>query len=329
MGETKKVLMTLNFSSDLINNFDGLVKDFESKGFEVTLVPSYSRDQRDEMIAALQGKYAFVLVGENMTREVLEACPDLKILSRMGAGYDEVDVAAATDLGIAVTVTPGANAPAVAEHALGLMLASTRQIALLDKKTRAGVWGVEFGIGVFGKTLGLVGMGAVGKLLAKYVSGFEMRVLAYDPYPDEAFAKANNIELVSLEELLRESDFISLHCPYMESTHNIIGREQIAMMKANVQIINCARGKLIDEAALYEAIVAGKVAGAGLDCWEHEPVNMDNPLLTHDRVVATSHTAGMTYEVRKIVVETAFANVVDIAGGELPRGLINPDAIKK
>jgi D-3-phosphoglycerate dehydrogenase len=281
------------------------------------------------MIEALQGKYAFVIANETLSRSTLEACPDLRILSRMGAGYDSVDMPAATDLGKAVTVTPGANAPAVAEYTVGLMLAMTRRLGIVDKRTRTGKWSTELGVSVFRKTLGIIGLGAIGKLLAKNVAGFEMRVIAYDPVQDEAFAKENNIEFVPFDQLIRESDFISLHCPYSEENHNIIGQKQLDMMKKGVQIINCARGKLIDEAALYKALVDGKVAGAALDCWEHEPVNMDNPLLKLDNVIVSSHTAGMTYEIRKVVIEVAFRNIIDLSQGKSVRGLVNPEVLTK
>jgi D-3-phosphoglycerate dehydrogenase len=328
MSERKKVLMTLNFSKDVIPGFDDLVKNFESQGFELEIGPSYRREPAEKLISALEGKYAFVIGGERMPRPVLEACNDLKILSRMGAGYDDIDIPAATELGIAVLVAPGANAPAVAEHAMAMMMAMTRRVTELNNRTRQGVWKPEFGIGLFRKTLGIIGLGAIGKLLAKYVSGFEMRVLAYDPIHDDAYAKARGIEYCSFERLIQESDFISLHCPINEDSRYIVSEKEFSMMKTGVQVVNCARGRLIDEKALYDAMVGGKVAGAALDCFEQEPVDTNNPLFTLNNVVASSHTAGMTYEVRGLVIQAAFQNVVDIFQGKKPRGLLNPEALK-
>jgi D-3-phosphoglycerate dehydrogenase len=323
----KKVFMTLNFSKDIVPGFDDIVKNFEAQGFELEIGPSYRRSPAADLIKALQGKDAFVVGGEIITREVMENCPGLKILSRMGAGYDDIDMQAATELGVAVSVTPGANAPAVAEHAMAMMMAMTRRVAWLDRRTRQGVWKPEFGITMYKKTLGIIGLGAIGKILARRVRGFEMRVLAYDPFHDEEFAQKHGVEYVPLETLLRESDFISLHCLLDESTEHMLSEKEFSMMKRGVQIVNCARGKLIDEKALYNALTSGKAAGAALDTFEQEPVNTDNPLLGLDTVVVSSHTSGMTYEVRGDVIRLAFDNVAEISKGNRVRGLLNPSVL--
>ena len=325
MSDTKQVLISINFSPEVIPKFYEIVETFESHGYAVEIGPSYRAASPETLIHALQGKHAYLVGGEFITRNILAACPALKVASRMGVGYNDVDVAAATEHGVAVTVTAGANAPAVAEHTLAMLLASTRHVAELDRRVRKGVWGSVFGIGVSKKTLGIIGMGAVGKCLTQYISGFQMRVLAYDPYPDEAFAKEHGVEYCPLEKLVRESDFITLHCPYNADNHYLLAEKQFAMMKENVQIINCARGKLLDEGALYRALTEGKVAGAALDCYEQEPLNRDSPLLSLENVVFSSHTAGMTYEVRAEVIRTAFQNVIDVDAGIRPHGFLNPE----
>jgi D-3-phosphoglycerate dehydrogenase len=245
----------------------------------------------------------------------------------MGVGYDAIDVPAATRRGIALTVTPGANADAVAEYTVALMLALTRHVPEVDAIARRGEWKTVFGNSLYGKTLGIIGAGDIGRRVVRNLSGFAMRVLAYEPHPSEEFAKAYGVAYCSLEQLLRESDYISIHCPLTAETHHLLSEGAFAMMKASARVVNCARGEIVDEAALCRALAERRIAGAALDVYEQEPFARGNPLFGLDNVVLSPHIAGMTYECRKNVIEMAFQNIIDLAEGRKPLGLINPEAL--
>ena len=325
----KKVLVTMTFTPDFITGFDSCVEILESNGFEVIVDERAKSLSKEELISSLKGVYAHVASAETYSEDLLnELDGSLKIISRMGVGYDHIDVEAISKRGIALTITPGANAEAVAEHTMALMMALTRKLKEIDTEIRQGIWKSYFGVTMYRKTLGIIGTGNIGKQLAKNVSGFDMRVLAYDLYPNEAFAKENNITYCSMETLLRESDFISVHIPYNPGDAPTIGEKEFAMMKPTAQFFNCARGELVDEKALYKALVEKKIAGAGLDVFEQEPTPSDNPLFTLDNVLMTPHTSGMTFEGRKKVIDMAFQNIVDISEGKKPIGLVNPQIYK-
>lgn len=326
MEEKKKVFVTLTFPPEIIPNFNGYVEMLTSKGFDVIIEPSYKKVPEDRLIKCLQGVYAHVVGSEPIPERIFKECPDLKVVSRMGAGYDEVDVPAATKHGVAVTTTPGANAEAVAEMTLTMLLALNRRITLLDRVARGeGEWKHYFGTTLYRQTIGIIGLGAIGKILAKLVSGFDMRVLAYDIFHDDAYASEHGIEYCSLDKLLHESDFISVNCNLSPETEHMIGENEFAIMKPDVRIVNCARGKIIDEQAMIRALQEKRIAGAALDAFSQEPVSPDNPLLHMDNVLVSPHTAGMTYGGRGKVVQMAFQNIIDLADGKKPRGLINKD----
>ena len=326
---TNKVLVTLSFSPDMIAGFDGCVKMLTDKGFEVEVDARYRSLRTEELVPALRGVYAHVASAEQLTDAVMAASPELRIISRMGVGYDAVDLPAATRRGIALTITPGANADAVAEYTVALMLALTRRVPAIDNGTRQGRWETTFGNSIYGKTLGIIGTGNIGKRVVRNLSGFAMRVLAYDPFPDEAFARTYGATYCGLERILRESDYISVHCPLNDETERLISVKEFALMKPSARIVNCARGEIIDEKALYDALAERRIAGAALDVYEKEPFDQDNPLFGLDNVVLSPHIAGMTYECRRTVIETAFQNIIDIAGGGRPEGLINPEVMDK
>lgn len=325
MQDKKKVLVTLTFSPEIIPGFDEIMKKLTDSGFEVVIDPRYRKLEKEELIKALDGCYGHIVTSEEMTAEVMDSCPTLKVISRMGIGYDTVDINAATERGIAVTITPGANAEPVAEHTMALMMSMTRHIVNIDRLGREGVWHTYFGTSMWRKTLGIIGMGNIGRLLAKLVSGFDMKVIAYDPFERPDWQEQYGFQYVSFEELIRESDFISIHVPLNNETKDMISEKEIAAMKPGVQIVNCARGGILNEKALYEGLKSGKVAGAALDVFDHEPIHMDDPLLTLDNMVLSTHTAGMTYEGRGIVIDRAVQNVIDISKGERPFGTVNKE----
>lgn len=271
--------------------------------------------QPQEIIARLDGVDGYLAGLDYITAEVIEAAPpSLKVISRYGAGYDRVDLEAANKKGIAVTNTPGANAQAVAELAFGLMLAVARKIPALDRAVRDGKWIRSNGVELYGKTLGIVGFGAIGKLVARQAKGFSMHVLVYDPYVDDQVLAEYGLRRAAWEELLAQSDFISLHLPLNEQTKHLINADAISRMKTTAILINTSRGGLIDEQAAYEALAAGRLGGLGLDAFEAEPPG-DSPLFKLDQVVVTPHTGAHTEEAIANTAMMAVRNLLDVLEG--------------
>ncbi len=238
-----------------------------------------------------------------VTKEVLEKAPKLRVIGRAGVGVDNVDLTAATAAGVIVMNTPGGNAVAVAEHTIALMLAMARSIPQASNSTKAGKWEKKKFLGneIRGKTLGVIGLGSIGREVVMRARAFEMKILASDPFVSPELAANLDIELVGLPRLYAESDYITLHVALTPETTKIISREALAQMKDGVRIVNCARGEMIDQEALTEALQSGKVAGAALDVFKPEPPAADLPLLALDSVLATPHIAGSTEEAQETV----------------------------
>jgi len=238
-----------------------------------------------------------------VTDDVLQKAPKLRVIGRAGVGVDNVDLDAATRAGVLVMNTPGGNAISVAEHTLALMLAMARRIPQASASTRAGKWEKKkfMGSELRGKTLGVVGLGSIGREVVKRARAFEMRVVAHDPYVTTVIAHDLGVELLDLPKLYAASDYLTLHVAATPETTGMLSREAFAQMKDGVRIVNCARGELIDDAALGEALQSGKVAGASLDVFRVEPVAADYPLFQFDGVFATPHIGGSTEEAQEIV----------------------------
>lgn len=245
------------------------------------------------------------------TERVFAACRALRLLSLWGTGTDNVDLEAAARHGVTVTNTPGVSAPSIAEHALALMLAAARGIAQLDARMRQGEWPRGDAIQLSGKTLGIIGLGAVGRRLAQIASGIGMRVIAWTLHPKPG----PDYTLVSIEDLLRSSDVVSLHLRLSERTRHMIGREQFAMMKPGVIFVNTARGPIVDEEALVEALSSGRIAAAGLDVFTTEPLPAGHPLTRLPNVVLTPHCAGITPEALEAGLELCIANIWNFLNG--------------
>lgn len=272
--------------------------------------------QAEEILERLDGVDGYVAGLDYITADVLEKAPDsLKVISRYGAGVDRVDMPAATAKGIQVTNTPGTNSVAVCELAFALMLCAARNIPKLHTAVEKGEWPRSQGIELCGKTLGIVGMGAIGKNLATRAKAFGMTVNAYDPYFDEAFAKENGIGKLDLDTVLITSDFISLHVPLNDSTRHMINAEKIAEMKDGAVVINTARGGIIDEQAAADAVKSGKLGGLGLDAFEQEPL-IESPLKGLDNVIFTPHTGAHTAEAVSGMGSMAVDNVIAVLSGE-------------
>ena len=258
----------------------------------------------------------------------MEKAPRLRVVGRAGSGVDNIDLDAATQAGILVMNTPGGNSVSVAEQTLALMLALARSIPQANESTKAGKWEKKKFVGteLRGKTLGIIGLGNIGREVVLRARPFEMKVLALDPYVSKRWAEDLNIELVDLPKLLAESDYISLHVALTSETRHMIGRDQFAQMKHGVRIVNCARGGLIDEEALREAINGGKVAGAGLDVFEAEPP-AQSPLLACDNLVATPHIGGSTGEAQEIVGIQIAQQVVEYLRSGVAINAVNIPAV--
>lgn len=270
----------------------------------------------DELLSRLEGCDAYIAGVDYITADVIENMPQsVKVISRYGVGVDRVDLSAAKKRGIVVTNTPGANSTSVCELAFALMLAAARNISQLHAAVSAGEWPRSEGIELAGKTLGIVGMGAIGKRLAVRARAFEMNVLAYDPYFDKAFAEANSIVNAGLDELFQKADVISLHVPLNAQTHHMVNAERISHMKDGAILINTARGGLIDENAAAEAIKKGKLGGLGLDAFEQEPLT-DSPLKGLPHVIFTPHTGAHTAEAVAKMGSMSVQNAIAVLRGE-------------
>ncbi|MCS6977112.1 MAG: phosphoglycerate dehydrogenase [Gemmatales bacterium] len=280
----------------------------------------------EELLHWLPGKVAVLAGSEPYTRRVLEACPQLRVIARVGVGYDAVDLEAASERGVVVTITPGANHDAVAEHVYALMLSLAKEVARQDRLLRSGVWSRRHTTPIRGGTLGIVGLGRIGKAVAQRASAFQLRVLAYEPFPDLDFVAQHRIELCSLEKLLAESDWVSLHLPLTSETRHLMNRETLRQMKPGAFLINTARGGLVCEADLVEALRSGRLGGAALDVFENEPCR-ESPLFAFDNVVMTPHTAGVDERSVMDMAVLAARAVVLLSRGEWPaEWIVNPEA---
>jgi D-3-phosphoglycerate dehydrogenase len=281
---------------------------------------------KPEELKACVGDYQGLIIrsATKVTSEIIDAATSLKVIGRAGSGLDNVDRAAATKKGIVVMNTPGGNTITTAEHAIALMVSLARQVPQATMSLKAGKWEKKkfMGVELFNKTLGIVGIGNIGSQVAKRMQAFAMNVIAYDPFLSEDKAKAIGVEKVDLLKLFRRSDFITVHTPLTAETKNLINHETLAIMKPGVRIINCARGGIVNEKDLYDALVEGKVGGAALDVFEKEPPE-NNPLLTLDTVIATPHLGASTREAQENVAVAVAEQVVDYLVNGTIRNAVN------
>ena len=263
-----------------------------------------------------------------VTEEVIAAAPHLTVIGRAGTGVDNIDLEAATRRGIVVVNAPQSNTVSVAEHTLAMLLALARRIPQADSALRAGHWNKQScqGVQVRGKVLGIVGLGRIGMAVARRALGLEMEVIGYDPFVAPERASQAGVQWVPWEELLRRSDFLSLHVPLTEQTRGMIGRYELSLMKPSAYLINCARGGLIDEQALLEALKEERLAGAALDVFAQEPP-MTSPLLNCDRVLLTPHLAASTAEAQLDAAVEVAEQVLEVLAGKLPRYPVNFPAL--
>jgi D-3-phosphoglycerate dehydrogenase len=278
----------------------------------------------DLLIEQIREVDALVFGMEPVTRRLLDAAPRLKIIARPGVGYDTVDLAAASAKKIAVTIAPE-NSESVADFVMGLLLANARGIVEAVSNVRLKHWERVTGAEVWKKTLAIVGLGRIGKGVARRARGFDMRVLAVETYRDEQFAARHGVEFVSLEEALGQADFVSLHTPLTPETANLIDARTIAMMKPGAYLINTARGGLIDEEALAEAVRSGHLAGAAVDVLNVQGAHSNSPLLTTPGIIVTPHMATYSREAQERVAISVARSVVTALRGERPMNVVNPE----
>jgi len=292
----------------------------------LTLVPNTTgATLTEDQLMTLIGDIDAIIAGtEPITARVLAAAPRLRIVARRGVGFDSVDLAAATARGVVVTVTTGVLTDAVADHALTLLLAVARQITRFDRLVKAGGWERTPSLEVNGRTLGIVGFGAIGRAVARRGAGFGMRLLAYDTVPYPAAAKALGVELCDLDTLLAASDFVTLHVPLGPNTRGLIGDAALRRMRPTAVLINTSRGGVVDEAALASALRERRLAGAGLDVFENEP--RPNPaLVLLENVIATPHVASYTSDTLARMDQACVEAVLAVLAGERPAHVANAD----
>jgi|ERR1019366_8754168 phosphoglycerate dehydrogenase-like enzyme len=297
----------------------------KNAGFEVVFPKKKAQMVEDELMQELVGIKATLAGSEPYTRKILQAHPQLRVIARAGVGYDAVDVTAATELGVAVAITPGTNQDAVAEQTFALILAIAKNLVPQHLGTCALKWPRGANLPLRGQTLGIAGLGRIGKAVALRGECFGMKLLAYEPYPDHAFAKHHGVAFVSMDELLTQSDFLTLHLPATKESQHLINRQTLAKMKPTAYLFNTARGAIVNEVDLIEALQSKKLAGAGLDVFEQEPPS-DSPLFHMSNVVVTPHAAGVDLKSRDDMALSAAEAIVSISKGEWPaEKVVNPD----
>ena len=285
---------------------------------------------REQILATIPEYHALIVRSETLVdKTLLDAAVNLRVVGRAGSGLDNIDVPYASQRGVIVCNTPDGNVISAAEHTMGLLLAGSRNIPSADRFIKSGKWGrKQFeGSELYGKTLGIIGLGRIGGLVSQRARGFAMRVVAYDPYiPDSRFVHLGVEKKNTLNELLKESDFITIHTPRTKETMNMVSDDQIALMKKGVRVVNCARGGLYNEDALYRGLKTGHIASVGIDTWVHEPQS-EHPLYEFDNVVGTPHLGASTLEASKRVGMEVVEEIIAGLRGEIVKNAVNIPAV--
>jgi len=270
----------------------------------------------------------FCLLTETIDREVIENAPRLKVIANMAVGYNNIDIQTATEKGIVVTNTPGVLTETTADLTFTLLMATARRVVEASDYLRNGEWKTWSpmqltGQDIHGATLGIIGMGRIGQALVKRAKGFEMNVVYYNRSRKPAVEKEMGIQYLELEELLQQSDYISILIPYSPEVHHLIGKKELALMKNSAILINTARGGIVDESALFNALKYGEIWAAGLDVFEEEPIRLDSPLLTLPNVVTLPHIGSASEKTRLTMADLAAENVIRVLNGEAPLTAVN------
>lgn len=297
----------------------------EEAGYTVRFAPWHGGRTEEEMIDLVRGIDAAIVSVDPFTSRVLAHADRLKVISRTGVGYDAIDVPAATERGVLVCIARGSNDRSVAQYAMALLLACARGVLQNHQAVREGRWDRVPGDELTDRTLGIIGLGAIGKRVAVRARAFEMEVVAHDIVEDRDFAAAHGVRYLPLEEVLRVADYVTLHCALTPENRHLINAERLALMKPGAWLINTARGGLVDEAALYQALTSGRLAGAALDVFEREPP-WGSPLLSLPNVILAPHVAGITRQSLERMVTMAVESTLRVLRGEPPLFAVNPEA---
>jgi len=297
-------------------------------GYAIDLQPRLGVRSPEELQALLGDAVGAIASTDPFTRDVIEASPALRVIARVGVGSDSIDREAADAAGVAIAITPGQNAETVADHALGLILALVRKIAVQDRAVRAGRWervGAMAPGELFGRTVGLIGAGEIGRAVIRRLQGFGVTLVAYDP----AVASLAGVEMLpSVEALLRRADIVSLHAPLIHATRHIIDAERLALMKPTALLVNTARGGLVDQPALLQALRDQRIAGAALDVFETEPPDAGE-FAALETLILSPHLAGISHESIRRMTVMATDSVLRVLAGEMPATVINAEACRR
>ncbi|MEM2593030.1 MAG: glyoxylate reductase [Thermofilaceae archaeon] len=290
---------------------------------------------RDELLKMIEDADAiYCTLSEAIDRELIDRAEKLKVIGTMSVGVDHIDVDYATKKGIYVVYTPGVLTETVADHTWALLLAVARRVVEADSIIRRGDWKIPWaptmmlGYDVYGKVLGIIGLGRIGQAVARRAKGFNMKILYYDVVRMREVEEELGVEYAPLERLLRESDYVSIHVPLTPETRGLIGERELRLMKRTAILVNTSRGPVIDQRALFRALKEGWIAGAGLDVFEKEPIDPDDPLLKLENVVLTPHIGSASHETRSKMAELTATGIIKVLRGERPENLFNPEVMK-
>jgi len=300
------------------------IETYKAPGTEVAYWDQLNDSQRELCLS--QAQY-LITAAFPIKRQLLEKAPHVKLIQKTGSGVDNIDLIAAAEMEIMVSSTPGVNSTSVAEMTIGMILCLYRKLHFLDRETKQGKWLMfeyrPFMFEMKGKTHGIIGIGSIGKQVARLSKGFGTKIIYFDAYrlsPEKE--KELGVSYVPLKDLLSKADIMSLHVPLLPETKNMIGEKEFALMKPNAILINVARGNIVDELALAQALKKGRLLGAGLDTFASEPVHKDNPLFELDNALVTPHIAGGTRDVLEEVLRLSFQNIAKMEGGTFPDNII-------
>ena len=299
------------------------VKLLEENACRLVMIPPNAVRQREDFKTVLTEADAWVVGVNKVNAEDLKNAPKLKLVIKHGTGVDSIDVRACAERGIMVANVPATNANAVADLAFGLILALSRRIVSADKRTRQGFWGTVMGQDVYGKTLGVLGLGQIGKGVIKRASGFGMKIMGYDVVHDKEFESEYKVQAANMDEIFTTADYITVHIPLMESTKNLVGKKELNLMKPTAFLINTSRGGLVDETALYETLSQNTIAGAALDVFSVEPP-VNSPFFELDNIIVTPHMGAYTDGAMGAISDIVAESIVNVKNGKLPLSVIKP-----
>jgi len=311
------------------NISDSAYDVFTERGIAVAPNPYKGKGlSEDELIELIPGVHGLLTGVDQVSEKFIRAADELKVISKFGAGVDNIDISAATAKGIIITRAPGTNSDSVADMAFALLFAVARKVVYAYDQVRSGKWPLIQSTELWNKTLGIIGIGQIGKRVALRAKGFNMRVLASDIAPDVTFVEEHNIELTDLSRLLEESDFITIHTPMTDETRNLIDKGELEKMKPTAFLVNTARGGIVNEDALYNALTSNTIAGAAFDVLIDEPP-VDRKLIGLDNFIVTPHIAAFTREAITNMERLSAQNIIDVLQGKIPEHVVNPEVLSQ